>query len=362
MAMGQDGSGPPLHEFMASNRDRILALALEKMRARSPQDGDEALAEGTPEVFDEIVKGLRLRAGVPAPAPDYWTAGVRAGRSRRGRRQRIGLVAYGIGAISDSLGELGGEQGLRFAANEYQHFNQGIDEATAAAIEEYERQERASLDLEHSKRLGFLAHEIRNSLSSASMAYATLKKGAMGINSRTGDLLGRSLKSIDLLIQQALAAIQLEAGAPIERRSLHLATIARQLEASAVIERGVTVQLELAEGPMVHADERLLRAAGSNLLQNAIKFTRDAGLVTVRTRQENEQVVLEVEDECGGLPPGTQESLFSPFRQFGDDRRGLGLGLAIVREAADASGGRLEIVNLPGKGCVFRLMLPAARN
>jgi signal transduction histidine kinase len=107
----------------------------------------------------------------------------------------------------------------------------------------------------------------------------------------------------------------------------------------------------------INADERLLVSAVSNLLQNALKFTRPGGQVILRGRTEEGTVVIEVEDECGGLPPGKHEELFTPYVQRHSQRRGLGLGLAITREAVEAHGGEVSVRNLPGKGCVFAVKL-----
>jgi signal transduction histidine kinase len=67
-----------------------------------------------------------------------------------------------------------------------------------------------------------------------------------------------------------------------------------------------------------------------------------------------------VEDACGGLPAGAGAELFEPFVQRGADRSGLGLGLAIARQAIEAHGGTVELRNRPGHGCVFTVRLPAA--
>ena len=125
-------------------------------------------------------------------------------------------------------------------------------------------------------------------------------------------------------------------------------------------ERGITVRWSAPENLVVHGDERLLSSAISNLVQNALKFTHPDGLVTVRARRAGADIEIEVEDECGGLAPGSEESLLAPFSQKNHDRRGLGLGLPIVQEAMEAQGGRLTITNLPGKGCVFRLALASS--
>jgi signal transduction histidine kinase len=71
---------------------------------------------------------------------------------------------------------------------------------------------------------------------------------------------------------------------------------------------------------------------------------------------------VEVEDTCGGLPPGRVEEAFAPFVRLdhAHDQPGFGLGLAIAKQAVDAHGGTLRVQNLPEKGCIFCIELPVA--
>ena len=98
----------------------------------------------------------------------------------------------------------------------------------------------------------------------------------------------------------------------------------------------------------------------ANLVQNAFKFTAAKSHVALRARAEGERVLIEVEDECGGLPAGATEALFAPFEQRGGDRTGVGLGLSISRRGVEANGGTLRVRDLPGRGCVFTIDLPRA--
>jgi signal transduction histidine kinase len=104
-------------------------------------------------------------------------------------------------------------------------------------------------------------------------------------------------------------------------------------------------------------DRQILAAAVANLLQNAFKFTRPAGHVVVRTQADASGVFIAVEDECGGLP-GRAEELFAAFEQRGEDRSGLGLGLAIARQGVSANGGQIHVRNVAGRGCIFTVELP----
>jgi signal transduction histidine kinase len=95
-----------------------------------------------------------------------------------------------------------------------------------------------------------------------------------------------------------------------------------------------------------------------NLLQNAFKFTRPATTVTLRVGASAQRVLIEIQDECGGLPSGNVNELFRPFEQRAADRSGLGLGLAFSRWAVEANHGRIYARNLPERGCVFTVDLP----
>jgi signal transduction histidine kinase len=101
----------------------------------------------------------------------------------------------------------------------------------------------------------------------------------------------------------------------------------------------------------------LLAAALINLLQNAFKFTHPHTEVSLTARAVDDHVLIEVQDHCGGLPAGSDEMLFKPFGQAGQNKSGLGLGLSIARQSIEADGGTLSVRNLPGTGCVFTISL-----
>jgi signal transduction histidine kinase len=114
------------------------------------------------------------------------------------------------------------------------------------------------------------------------------------------------------------------------------------------------------EALAVVADPQLLGSSVMNLLNNALKYTPAGGRVVMRASAESSTVVIEIEDACGGIPATTGD----PFRPFGErrgsDRTGLGLGLSIARKAIRAQGGDITIHNMPGRGCIFSIHLPAA--
>jgi signal transduction histidine kinase len=97
-----------------------------------------------------------------------------------------------------------------------------------------------------------------------------------------------------------------------------------------------------------------------NVVHNAFKYTPSGGHVQLRARADHQRLVIEVEDECGGISAGTDDLFKSFGERRGTDRSGLGLGLSIARQAISAHGGDVRLRNMPGTGCVFVIELPLA--
>jgi signal transduction histidine kinase len=104
-------------------------------------------------------------------------------------------------------------------------------------------------------------------------------------------------------------------------------------------------------------DREMLLSAVGNLLQNGFKFTQPNTEVLLSAYAVGDRIRIEVEDHCGGIPGGA-DNLILPFKQRGEDRSGLGLGLSICQRSVEANHGTLKIRDLVGSGCVFTIDLP----
>jgi two-component system, OmpR family, sensor histidine kinase KdpD len=100
----------------------------------------------------------------------------------------------------------------------------------------------------------------------------------------------------------------------------------------------------------------------SNLLENAEKYTPAGTTITISAAARDQGIVLVVEDDGPGLPPGDPEIVFQRFERgrSGGTRVGVGLGLAICRAAARLHGGEIAAMNNPRGGARFEITLPAA--
>jgi signal transduction histidine kinase len=273
----------------------------------------------------------------------------------------VGEVVHAYGDVCQAVMELAIELGIPISADEFKTLNRCLDEAIAQAVTEYSRQRDLSLP-RGAERHGFFVHEQRNLLHNAILAFEALKTGTVGISGSTGGILGRNLIALRNLIDRSLVEVRLEAGLH-HRESVALSELVEEAGLTAAMEaRARDLQLTVTPvepGVVIDVDRELIAAALANLLQNAFKFSRPDGHVVLRTDTATaDRVRIEVEDECGGLPPGRAEDLFRPFAQRGTDRSGLGLGLAIARESVAVNGGEIRARSLPGRGCVFTVELP----
>jgi signal transduction histidine kinase len=231
----------------------------------------------------------------------------------------------------------------------------------AFAVTEHARKCAQSSAEEGTARLGSFAHELRNRLAAATMSFDLLKRGRVGIDGSTGQVLGRSLRGLHALIDLSLAEVRLESSVQ-RRQRVGISKLVEEVGLEASIDasaRGLEFSVTSGEpGVDVEGDPQLIEAAVGNLVQNAFKFSRSGGHVALRTTATAVRVLIEIEDECGGLKPGTAEDIFRPFVQHDANRTGLGLGLSISRESIAAAGGEIRVRDVPGRGCVFTIDLP----
>ena len=119
----------------------------------------------------------------------------------------------------------------------------------------------------------------------------------------------------------------------------------------------ITCRLELdRELQPVEADPELLHRAISNLVLNAMDAMGEGGVLTLRTRHEEERAIIEVADTGSGLSPEECERIFTPY--YTSKQHGTGLGLAIVQSVVSDHGGRVSVRSEPGRETTFVIELP----
>ena len=125
--------------------------------------------------------------------------------------------------------------------------------------------------------------------------------------------------------------------------------------------KNIRISLNLASGCHVHGNLQYLQRMVSNLIDNAIKYTREDGAVSVDMTRTNGFVSISVSDTGIGIDPRDQKRIFDRFFRCDESRseQGFGLGLSFVRAVASAHSGRVELESAVNQGSRFTVSLPA---
>jgi signal transduction histidine kinase len=353
-----------LSEFITLNREAIITRCRAKGAARSiPPPIDAEINHGVPLFLDQLV--AMLRSGSTSTLEIDRSAGQH-GHDLLLKGFTVSQVVHDYGDVCQTVTELALETDAPITTDDFRTLNRCLDEAIASAVTMYERESRRShsnraTDRDN-ERMGFFIHELRNLVGTAAVAFEVLKSGDVGVGGSTGAVLNRSLIGLRDLIARSFDEARLATAASNRKRIL-VAEFIEEIGAGALLEadaRGLKLVVSpVQEGLEIDVDRQILAAVVRNLLQNAFKFTRSQSSVSLRVRASLDRVLIEVHDQCGGLP-GEKEGkeLVPSFEQRGADRSGLGIGLAFSRWGAEANGGRLYARNAPGMGCVFTVDLP----
>jgi signal transduction histidine kinase len=350
-----------LVQFIVANREAIIARTRARAAKRlAPQATEGELATGVPLFLDQLLATLRQ---APSAVPGAMEASAAShGAALLGRGYTVAQVVHDYSDVCEVISQLAHETGAAITAEEFHTLSLLLDNAIAAAVTEYSRLRDVTASAGETERLGVFAHELRNQLASAVLAFHAIRSGKTPTGGSVASVLARSLQIMTSLISRTLVEVRLDSGITRHQRT-SVRNLVEEAEVGGTMEaevHRVSLRVEPIDPAIaVDADPQVLAGALTNLLQNAFKFTHAGGRVSVRAAMIDARVQIEIEDECGGLPPGKLEELFEAFAQRGKNRTGLGLGLFISRRGIAACGGELRVRDVAGRGCVFTIDLPA---
>lgn len=204
------------------------------------------------------------------------------------------------------------------------------------------------------------AHEIRSPLTALSVQAQNLSRAQTpeSMRERLPPLLA-GIERARKLTEQLLSLARLQSSAPPTQAVVDVAALARELIAEHLpLAEAGGMDLGLEEGALIHitAEPATLRLVLRNGLENALKYGRAGGQVTVRIDADRDQAIIEVIDDGPGIPAAERANVLEPFHRLEHaGAAGSGLGLSIAREAAVRLGGVLELVDRSdGPGLTFR--------
>jgi len=370
-----------MHDFLSNNRDELTRRCRVKVASRAgPFATERQLKDGIPLFLDQLIRTLELEQ-TPNPLDSRRVSGPsdggaalseisvsssQHGKALLGLGLTVDQVVHNYGDLCQAITDLAVERDAPFQVDEFRTLNRCLDNAISDAVTEFSYQRDLLLAdasaNESNKRMGFFAHELRNHLGTASLAFSAAKAGNLSLGGATGAILERSLLSLDRLIASSLDDVRAIGATTQVLDAFSLSDFIDEIAGAAALSAkmyGCTLSVSRVDPELaLSGNHDLLITAAANLLQNAFKFTQPGTEVKLSAYAAGDRILIDVADHCGGLGPGGGKQMFVPFSQFGADRTGLGLGLTIARQGVVANGGDLLLRDVPGIGCVFTISLP----
>lgn len=371
-----------MHDFLLHNRDELIARCKAKVAERPKRAASaQQLANGVPLFLSQLTRTLQaeeagedarsiLISGPPggdvARLSEIGVTATAHGKQLLHLGYSVDQVVHDYGDLCQAITDLAVERDAPFSVEQFRTLNRCLDNAIADAVTEFVVERDETVAVQHSadvtQKLGFLAHELRNSLQIATMAFTALESGKLSIAGSTGALLKRSLVTLSALVTRSLVEVRAAAGEPQKHELFALSAFIAEARDAASLDASSRecdfVVMPVDSSAALKGDRERLLSALTNLLQNAFKFTRPHTEVTLNAYVAGDRVCIEVKDHCGGIPAGALDTIFTPFTQRSTDKSGLGLGLSIARQNVEADGGTLTVEDKPGMGCVFTMRLP----
>ncbi|MEM8621469.1 MAG: ATP-binding protein [Actinomycetota bacterium] len=213
-----------------------------------------------------------------------------------------------------------------------------------------------------------ISHELKTPVGAIAVLAETLADEAdPGTVTRVSEHLviesHRAVRTIDDLLRLSQIEFSTLSEEVVEVRTMVTAAIARGQASNRGRDIAVTA---IDAGASIHlrCDQRQIESALGNLVENAVKYSHDGGVVQVRTRLDEHALELMVADQGLGIPARDLDSIFERFYRVDKARSretgGSGLGLAIVRHVANNHGGDVRVQSQEGEGSTFVLRLPVS--
>jgi len=230
------------------------------------------------------------------------------------------------------------------------------------------RQENETLTkrIESQERLlRMVAHELRTPLTAATLAVQSQKLGQIDIT-KLQEVIKRRLEEIELLSQDLLEVGTTKWEALFNPQKIDLGNISAEV----ILElekfwrlRNIEIDTDIpSDLPSVFADQRRMRQVFLNLIENAIKFSKDSGSIKITMiHKTNQWVEITICDKGAGIPLSEQKRIFLDrvrLPQTSEGTSGFGIGLSVCRRIVEVHGGRIWVVSEIGKGSCFHFTVP----
>jgi len=373
-----------LYEYLIANKTTLLDRCRSRVAERAPLSADTRdVQHGIPLFLDQLIKTLAAEqaaddrmsvkvsgasGGKVPERSEIGASAARYGRELSSQGFSFDQVVRAYGDICQAITELATEDAAPVHIMEFKTLNRCLDNAIADAVTEFAFQQRtlaADKELkELDVRLAVFMAEMRKHLQSATLAIAAIKAGKVGLNGVTGNILDLSLVAMGKLLAQPLAAAKDGSHRPALHQPIPLAAFIAEVKTfSAPEARARRCRFTVPDvdpGLEVDVDRDMLFSVVGSLLENAFRYTQPQTEVTLTAYSAGNHILIDVEDNCGGLAPEIIDGLFVPAKHKRIESPAFRYGLPACRRGVEENGGTLTVRNVPGTGCVFTITLPRA--
>ena len=258
--------------------------------------------------------------------------------TRRLEALKHGVERFGAGQLSQRV-EVSGRDEVAAVAASFNH--------AASRVE--------ALVRSHKSLLANASHELRSPLARMKMAVSMLDAAGPAQRDKLKQEIQTNVGELDALVEEVLLASRLDAAQALDRQD-PVDLLALAAEEASRVDAAV-------EGPalQIRGDERLVRRALRNLLENARRY--GGAEVVVELARSSSASEVRVCDRGPGVPENLRERIFEPFYRLpghAEQAGGVGLGLSLVKQIAERHGGSVRCEARPGGGSCFVLALPHA--
>jgi PAS domain S-box-containing protein len=326
---------------------------------RRPEALGKPLAEGLPDLVqqDQLEDIERVfRTGQPAVERLYR---VCAPEARPGDER---YLLTSLQPLRDEIGEI--DRVISVAVDI-------TDQVLSARKVEAARAEAEAANRSKDEFLAMLSHELRNPLTPILATTQLMRLQGGRKFAREREVIERQTRQLCRLVDDLLDVARISRGkAKLERKPVELAAVVQravEVAGPLVDARGHRLEVDVARGLVLDADEGRLVQVVSNLLTNAARYTPARGCIQVRGERDGDAALLRVLDNGVGLRPDLLPHVFQRFTQGaarapdGDGGGGLGLGLSIAQSLVELHGGTVAAYSAGvGKGSEFTVRLPLA--
>ena len=211
-----------------------------------------------------------------------------------------------------------------------------------------------------------VAHELRTPLMAIQSTVEAMVDGVFEADEERLETVNSEVQRLSRLVDAILKLSRLESrSTPMKKEVVNVGELIAGIVATHeafVADSGLTLKYEMEQGVRVLGDADMIRQATANLISNAVRYTPEGGLVTVRVKRGDIMASISVQDTGIGLSPDEAKMVFSRFWRADAGRTresgGLGIGLSVVKEIVERHNGWVQVEGRKGEGACFTIHIP----